>query len=105
MAGGVLLSLLYNLRLQFFAVAGLRFIWRKDGTWIYTDLRGARRNVSYWKAVWVSPQLILIRLRPDQGRRWVTLVLCGDSVSAELHRELRVRLYLRGAHSCQGSKW
>lgn len=108
LAGGVLVSLMQNLRCHFFEIPGSSFTWRTDGSWTYADPRGTQRRISNWKAAWVSPRLILIRLQPDHGWRWVTLVLCSDSVTGELHRQLRVRLNLfnhrHGVYSCPESK-
>ena len=106
MAGAVLMSLVFSLRRHYFGIAGSRIVWLGDGTWSHTDPRGtATSRISRWEAAWVSPQLLLIRLKPDRRRRWITLVLCGDAVPPELLRALRVRLYLfRDRCDCRESE-
>jgi hypothetical protein len=44
-----------------------------------------------WDAPWVTPTLVLLRLRTGAWR-YRHLVLCADSLDAEPHRRLRVRL-------------
>ncbi len=79
----ILLSYLRSRR----AVLAPAFSWGGDGRW--RDLQGgewALHGESF-----VTPWLVILQLRNASGRR-LTLVLPDDTLAADLHRRLRVRL-------------
>jgi toxin CptA len=64
-----------------------------DGTWFRQKSDGSTENLAVVPPIYVQPWLIVVRFRTGgPARSLVTLVLPPDSIDADTHRRLRVRL-------------
>lgn len=65
--------------------------WLPDGSWMVTDGKGQKQEVTSWTVLLNSPALIMLSFKPGHNRA-ATLIICPDSVDRETRRQLRVRL-------------
>lgn len=72
---------------------GATYFLGSDGAWLRRGPAGANERLAVVPPVFVHPCLIVVRLRAESPpRRIRSLVLLPDSVDADTHRRLRVRL-------------
>lgn len=70
---------------------GLELVWTAEGHWLLQMAGRPGLVIRDWDAPWVAPALVLLRFRISTWRQR-TVALCADSLGAEAHRRLRVRL-------------
>jgi len=74
-----------------------RVIWRRDGSWQIADSGASMREARLLAHSFLHPALLVLNFRRlDDGARRV-VVLCRDSESEAVLRQLRRRLHLRAA--------
>lgn len=65
--------------------------WLADDSWRILDGAGRTQQVTSWATLLNTPALIMLNFKLAD-KKSATLVICPDSVDAEIRRQLRVRL-------------
>ncbi|MBI3793092.1 MAG: hypothetical protein HY275_19745 [Gemmatimonadetes bacterium] len=72
------------------AVVGL--VWDAKDEWRLTTAQGDTLMAELLPDTYVHPQVVILRFRDTVSRKKLSVILFPDSVDAETHRRLRVRL-------------